>query len=222
MKRKYDQYCGMAAALDLIGDRWALFIVRDLLFSPKRFTDLLAGLPGIGTNTLTVRLAELESARVLCERVTPPPMPSTAYVLTDRGRSLLPVLIALARWGAPELMRNPPDDPIRAPSLGVAMLACFQPSALGGNALQVALEFPGGGLTVDAGPDGVKIVEGVPVPAAESSRLTVVSDPGTVLNLLLGRVSPAAAMQSGTLRVHGAGGQLEQFLRAFPMGPPRG
>ena len=99
-RRKYDQGCGSAHALDLIGDRWALLVVRELLLGPKRFTDLRDGLPGIGPNVLTQRLKELEEIGVLRRRVLPPPAASTVYELTEWGQELEEVLVRLGRWGA--------------------------------------------------------------------------------------------------------------------------
>src|SRR5437660_12010745 len=98
--RSYDQYCAVARGLDVSGDRWTLLIVRDLLLGPKRYKDLLSGLPGIGTNLLADRLKELEGAGLIERAVLPPPAGSTVYQLTERGLALEPVMIALGRWGA--------------------------------------------------------------------------------------------------------------------------
>ncbi len=98
--RSYDQYCGLATALDLLGERWTLLIVRDLVLGPQRYTDLLEGLPGIGTNLLASRLRRLESLGIIGKRVLPAPAASTVYELTPEGRSLTPALRSLARWGA--------------------------------------------------------------------------------------------------------------------------
>ena len=98
--RSYGQFCGVAHALDLVGERWALLVVRELVLGPKRFTDLAAGLPGIGTNILTARLRELEQTGVVERRVLPPPAGSTVYELTPYGRELEPVLLALGRWAS--------------------------------------------------------------------------------------------------------------------------
>src|SRR5919202_4903626 len=95
----YRQYCAVARGLDLVGERWTLLIVRDLLTGPKRYTDLLAGLPGIGTNLLATRLRELEQHGLVARRVLPPPAGSTVYELTDVGQTLEPVVLALGRWG---------------------------------------------------------------------------------------------------------------------------
>src|SRR2546427_12402137 len=99
-KRSYDQWCAVARSLDVVGERWTLLIVRDLLVGPKRYKDLLIGLPGIGTNLLADRLRELEGAGILRRTVLPPPAGSTVYELTSSGQALEPVILALGRWGA--------------------------------------------------------------------------------------------------------------------------
>src|SRR6187455_2871344 len=100
MTRTYDDGCGIAHALDLIGERWALLVVRELLLGPRRFTDLRAGLPAASPNVLSQRLDELEEVGVLEKRTLPPPAGSTVYELTAWGRELEPVILALARWGS--------------------------------------------------------------------------------------------------------------------------
>src|SRR3954453_5510820 len=99
-RRKYDQGCGSARALELVGDRWALLVVRELLLGPKRFTDLRDGLPGIGPNVLSQRLKELEEIGVLRREQLPPPAASTVYELTEWGHELEEILVRLGRWGA--------------------------------------------------------------------------------------------------------------------------
>lgn len=102
-KRSYSQYCGLAAALDVIGERWALLIVRDLVPGPRRFTDLFEGLPGISTDLLTDRLRSLETAGAVRRREVRTPVPAQLYQLTDRGLELARLAGQLARWGAPLL-----------------------------------------------------------------------------------------------------------------------
>jgi DNA-binding HxlR family transcriptional regulator len=108
MGKHYDQYCPVAHALDAVGDRWALLVVRELLQGPKRYTDLADGLPGIGTNILAARLRDLEAAGVVARKTLPPPAASRVYDLTDYGRALKPVLRELALWGAGSL--GPPTE----------------------------------------------------------------------------------------------------------------
>src|SRR3954453_5018887 len=113
VRRKYGQGCGTAYALDLVGDRWALLVVRELVLGPKRFSDLRAGLPGIGPNVLSQRLKELEQVGVLRRRVLPPPAASTVYELTEWGHELEDVLVRLGRWGArsPSMKLGPETRP---------------------------------------------------------------------------------------------------------------
>ena len=110
MAKRYDHYCPMAHALDMVGDRWELLIVRELLPGPKRYTDLVEGLPGIGTNILAARLRDLESCGVVAKKTLPPPAASRVYELTDYGRELRSVLRELALWGARSLGPPTPDD----------------------------------------------------------------------------------------------------------------
>src|SRR5919206_4447822 len=109
--RTYGQYCGIAKALDVVGDRWTLLIVRELLIrGASRYTDLRNGLPGIATNLLADRLRELDEAGVVRSDAAPPPVATTLYELTERGRALEPVLNALGGWGAALLTEAPDDD----------------------------------------------------------------------------------------------------------------
>jgi DNA-binding HxlR family transcriptional regulator len=103
MAKKYDQYCPVAHALDVVGDRWALLVVRELMLGPKRYTDLAEGLPGIGTNILAARLRDLEAAGVVTKKTLPPPAASRVYELTAYGQELKPVMRELALWGARSL-----------------------------------------------------------------------------------------------------------------------
>src|ERR1700754_799231 len=100
MSRKYDDPCGIARGLDAVGERWALLVVRELLFGPKRFTDLHNGLPTASQNVLSQRLRELEQAGGVRRRRLGPPAATWVYELTERGRDLEPVLFQLARWGS--------------------------------------------------------------------------------------------------------------------------
>jgi DNA-binding HxlR family transcriptional regulator len=104
--KQYGQFCSVARALDVLGDRWAMLVVRELLLGPKRYTDLLDGLPGVGTNVLAVRLRELEDAGIIAREKLPPPAAATVYALTDDGAELRPVVDELARWGL-RLMDRP-------------------------------------------------------------------------------------------------------------------
>src|SRR5687768_11140534 len=103
MTKRYDQYCPVAHALNLVGERWALFVVLELMRGPKRYTDLAESLPGIGTNILASRLRDLEAAGIVAKRRLPPPAASRVYELTDYGRELRRAIRELALWGARSL-----------------------------------------------------------------------------------------------------------------------
>ncbi len=113
-KRSYREVCGVARALDVVGERWTLLVVRELLAGPRRYTDLLAGLPGIGTNLLASRLKEMEAEGLLEKRLLPPPAASTVYQLTERGLGLRKVVTALGEWGMPLVLPLQKDDSVRA------------------------------------------------------------------------------------------------------------
>jgi DNA-binding HxlR family transcriptional regulator len=108
MRKRYDQYCPVAHALDLVGERWALLVVRELMHGPKRYTDLAEHLPGIGTNILASRLRDLEECGIVTKRKLPPPAASRVYELTEYGRGLKRAMRELALWGAQSL--GPPTD----------------------------------------------------------------------------------------------------------------
>ena len=160
-KRSYQQYCPLAYSLDVVGERWTLLIVRDLLLGPRRYTDLLNGLPGIGTNLLATRLKDLEQAGLLIQRRLPPPASATVYELTDRGRGLKAVIGALAEWGLGYLQLPPPDEDYLGvmPAMG-ALQMLFNPPAAAGIGLTCEVHIgqevfhatvADGDLTVDAG-----------------------------------------------------------------------
>ncbi len=218
MKRStHGHLCGVSAALDVIGDRWALLVVRELLFSAKRFTDLARGLPGIGTNTLTMRLLELEHQGILRKHTTPPPMSVTAYELTPKGVALTPTLIALARWGSRELLEATPRHRMQPAWLGLAMLAYFDPSAAPTASVAIGLVFPEGRLAMQLGRAGLRITEGGSGPAA----LTLsASSPELVLALLRGSVTPTAAIRRKELVLEGDRRLLAPLLASFPLGAP--
>src|SRR5919202_5853445 len=110
MRRRYDQYCPVAHALGLVGEKWALLVVLELMHGPKRYTDLVEHLPGIGTNILASRLRDLEAGGVVTKRKLPPPAASQVYELTEYGPGLRRALRELALWGARSLGPPGPDD----------------------------------------------------------------------------------------------------------------
>jgi DNA-binding HxlR family transcriptional regulator len=198
-KRSYNQYCAVARAMDILGERWTLLIVRELLPGPKRFKDLLEGLPGIGTNLLTARLKDLEGYGVVRRATLPPPAASRVYELTDLGRSLEPVVIGLARWGL-EFLGASQKEEDRQPAW--AMVAVK--SVLGAEATaetRESYEF-----RVDDEVFHVRIEDGeigVRQGSAADPALVVRSDTQTLLAVAAGRAEPAEALASGAIGMEG-------------------
>ncbi len=126
-KRRYDQYCSVARALDVVGGRWTLLLIRELLIGPKRYTDLLDGMPGIGTNLLAERLKHLEGHGVIRKRHLPPPADSDVYELTEFGRGLESAVIALGQWGISQLGEPRPEDDFKPGWLVLAARITFRP-----------------------------------------------------------------------------------------------
>ncbi|MET7682022.1 helix-turn-helix domain-containing protein [Streptomyces sp. NPDC005423] len=140
-RRSYDQYCSAARALDAVGDRWTLLIVRELLGGPRRYTDLHADLPGVSTDVLASRLKDMERDGLATRRRLPPPGAAYVYELTGRGRELLPVLLALGSWGAPELAERRPTDAVRAHWFALPLLRALRERGETGEGLvEVGLE----------------------------------------------------------------------------------
>lgn len=126
-RRTYQQYCGIAHALDLVGERWTLLIVRELLTGPKRFKDLESGLPGISPNLLSKRLQFMEEKDLIEKRMLPPPASTEGYQLTELGRDLEPVLVALGQWGLETLGRPSSDDVFNPEWLLLSLEGFFRP-----------------------------------------------------------------------------------------------
>jgi DNA-binding HxlR family transcriptional regulator len=212
-KRYYDQFCAAACALDVIGERWALLIVRELLPGPKRFVDLEAGLPGIGTNTLATRLSELEAAGVIERRQLPAPAASAVYALTDWGRDLEPIVIAMARWGVRRLVTATPRHPLRASWLATALQAFFRRDAVRDVTAVVELVLPTGTLNLHLRRGNLAVKEG-PV---EGADLRITTTEQGIFDLLRGR-SRLGARRRHNLRVEGNDSLVERLVEAFPMG----
>jgi DNA-binding HxlR family transcriptional regulator len=146
MTRTYDDPCGLARALDVVGERWALLIVRELVLGPKRFTDLRRGLPGASQSVLTQRLGELEQAGVLRRPTIEPPAGTPAYELTERGRELEPVLRQLSAWGSRRPMMSGKELSVDA--LALAMQTTFDPAVAGDLRIRAELRLDGDRLAV--------------------------------------------------------------------------
>ncbi|MEU9135798.1 helix-turn-helix domain-containing protein [Streptomyces sp. NPDC048404] len=140
VRRSYDQFCSAARALDAVGDRWTLLIVRELLGGPRRYTDLHADLPGVSTDVLASRLKDMERDGLAGRRRLPPPGAAYVYELTARGRDLLPVLQALGEWGAPALGERRPTDAVRAHWFALPLLRQLGAVGAGEGLVEVRLD----------------------------------------------------------------------------------
>ncbi|MFJ9810254.1 winged helix-turn-helix transcriptional regulator [Streptomyces sp. NPDC101158] len=189
-RRSYDQYCAAARALDAVGDRWTLLIVRELLAGPRRYTDLHADLPGVSTDMLAGRLKDMEGAGLVTRRRLPPPVSASVYELTERGRALLPVLRALAAWGAPALDEPRPTDAVRAHWFAIPLLSALE--GLGARVVQVSLDE--GEFHVRSG-DGGQVTYGEGPAADAEVRLR--TDAATCRALAGGELTLTEAVDSG-------------------------
>ncbi len=212
--RVYGQYCGFARALELVGERWTLLIVRDLLVESKRFTDLLRGLPGIPSNVLAARLKELENAGVARRRVLPRPARAVVYELTAYGLELEAVVVALGRWGAKALGEPRPGETMTLDSLITAFRATFHPEAARG--LRAGFELRVGSHMLHARVDDgrLKVAAGA-LPGAD---LAIEAGPG-IRALMAGELSPADALKNGAVHVTGKRELLTRFAQIFRIEP---
>jgi DNA-binding HxlR family transcriptional regulator len=156
MSRNYGQYCGLARALDVVGDRWNLLIVRQLLLAPARYRELLDGLPGVATNLLTDRLRDLEAAGVV-ERRLAEDSNAIAYALTPWGAELRQPIEGLIRWSAPLMVRGPDGDRFRAEWLVVALPALFGGRVAAGRSSTVGIAVDGGVVQVRSTRSGIDV-----------------------------------------------------------------
>ncbi len=203
-RRSYDQYCSAARALDAVGDRWTLLIVRELLAGPRRYTDLHADLPGVSTDVLAGRLRDMERDGLASRRRLPPPGAAYVYELTSRGRELLPVLQALGRWGEGELGERRPTDAVRAHWFALPLLRALDGEGL----LEVHLDEGDFHLYVGA-QDGPVHGDG-PAPREPDARLVL--DAATCAAVARGELGVLDAVRAGRIAVSGEG-TLAKALR---------
>lgn len=210
-KRSYDQHCTVARALDVVGERWTLLLVRELLTGPKRFKDLLGGLPGVGTNLLAARLKALEEHGVVRRSKLPPPAGTSVYELTGLGRSLEPVVVALSRWGS-RLVEDPRDgDDVRPAWAAMALRSALEPVAAGGARETYELRIDAEVFHLRVGGGGVEARQG----AADDPGVVVFGGTGTFLALAAGRLGSEKALESGEIRIEGSGDARARCLEAL-------
>jgi DNA-binding HxlR family transcriptional regulator len=213
--RTYDDGCAAAHALDLVGERWALLVVRELLLGPKRFTDLKSGLPHASPNVLAQRLRDLEAAGVVRRGKLPPPAASRIYELTAWGRDLEPVIIALGRWGV-RSPTKPPDAELGVDSLILSFRTMFDPDRAEG--LDALYEFRLGEdrFRAEVAEGRLEIARGT----AEQPDATVEAEAGTLAALVYDELELDDTLSSGDLGIEGDRALVERFLALFPLPEP--
>lgn len=218
-KRSYDDGCAAAHALDLVGERWALLVVRELLLGPRRFSDLQAGLPHISPNVLSRRLKDLEAIGVVRRQKLPPPAGVWVYELSEWGYELEPILQQLGRWGARSPWQ-PAEAPISLATLVTAMKTMFHPPAAEGLEATYELRLAAECFRVRVAGGQLEIARG----RAERPDAVLEGDVATLGGLAFGGQSFAEAVASGRLTVHGDEELARRFLRLFklpePVAPP--
>jgi DNA-binding HxlR family transcriptional regulator len=210
-RRSYDQYCPIARALDAVGDRWSLLIVRELMGGPRRYTDLHTDLPGVSTDILASRLKDLERDDVVARRTLPAPAAARVYELTARGRGLLPVLTALSDWGAGDLGEMRVVDSSRAHWFAVPLLRALRGVDFGDLAGEIDVRLPEGGFHIRVAEGELLHADGpAAVPAAV---LTVSAD--ARLAISRSEAGVADCVERGTVTLTGS----ERFVQALRKTP---
>lgn len=213
--RTYDDGCAAAHALDLVGERWALLVVRELLLGPKRFTDLRAGIPKASPNVLSQRLRELEGAGVVQRRKLPPPAASRVYELTEWGLDLEPVIVRLGRWGA-RSPSKPRDAELGIDSLILSFRTMFDPRAADGLSASYELRLGEDRFRVEVADGRFEIIRGV----ADRPDATIETDAGTLAALVYYGRRLEEALRSGDLKIEGDESAVARFLGLFPLPEP--
>lgn len=213
-RRRYEDACGTAHAMDLIGERWALLVMRELMLGPKRFSDIRADLPGISANVLTQRLEGLEAAGIVTRQRLEPPASGQVYALTEWGHQARPIMGAMGRWAT----RSPGHDPGRhfsAVSLMLSFQAMNQPAlsqdikgVIGFRLGRASFHAKLGGAMVDVQRGGV--------PDAD---VTFTGAPATVAAAVYGGVPLAELERDGLLAIAGDRALAERFVTLFPLPP---
>jgi DNA-binding HxlR family transcriptional regulator/putative sterol carrier protein len=207
--RTYGEHCAVARALDVVGERWALLVVRELLLGPKRFTDLQAGLPKAKPSVLSQRLRELEAANVVRRRKLAPPAGASVYELTEDGRALEPIVIALGHWGRRVPAR--PGAVHGSDSLVLALKSRFDPAAARGLGGIYELRLATDRYEIEVVDGRITARRGEP----EAPDAVVETDPDTLGAVLLGDRRLGAALDSGDIRVEGNRDLAARFLALY-------
>jgi DNA-binding HxlR family transcriptional regulator len=196
--KSYEQYCGVARALDLVGERWTLLVVRELYGGPKRYTDLLAGIPGIATDMLAARLKNLEENELVARRTLPPPAASAVYELTELGRRLEPVLEELGRFGL-QLLGKRKDEAFRIHWLALPVRMMFRPERAAGPPMVVQFESGGEAFHARIENAAIETVTG----AHDAPDVVFAGDVETLARASKERAIAEEAVAKGKLKMRG-------------------
>ena len=215
-KRSYGDACGIARALDVVGERWALMIVRELLLSPKRFSDIRAGLPHLGADMLAQRLRDLERSGIVQHRKLPPPYSLQVYELTERGRALEPVLIELGRWGGAYAPPPAEDMCMSLDAHVVSLRTLFDPERAGDFAARVILRLGTCPFVVEIADGRIEAGYGES-PEADAA---IEAEPAALIDVLHGRRPLDDALAAGDWQVEGDEEVVRRFAELFPLPAP--
>lgn len=209
--RSYSDLCGVARALDVVGERWALLIVREVTYGPKRFADLQRGLPGISANVLSHRLGELERDGVLVREKLGPPVSSMVYNLTPRGLALRGVLVALGAWGSGLEPHASSAEVLSVDAFALALQTTANPGAGEGANATIRLRIDGDFLTILRSPQGVDVTRDASLPV----DATLTASMAALQRLVFGEALLAGELESGSVTAEGDLERLASFLRGF-------
>ena len=212
MARTYGDSCGVARALDLVGERWALLVVRELLLGPKRFTDLRAGLPHVSPDILAQRLRELEDSGIVRRGKLPPPAGARIYQLTERGRQLEPAILALGRFGS--VAPFPPGDAqFGVDALVIALKSLFDPAAADGLRATYELRLGEHRFRLRIADEQLDLARG----ETDAPDAILETDPATLANVLWHGRKAAEARRAGDMAVEGDQRAVTRMLGLFPL-----
>jgi DNA-binding HxlR family transcriptional regulator len=210
--RTYGDGCGIAHALDLLGERWALLVVRELLLGPKRYTDLREGLPNVSPNVLAQRLRELEQAAIVQRRKLPPPAASWIYELTDWGRDLKPIMLSIGAWAvrSPAFSR---EAPVGTDSVLLGLSTFFDGEAAGDLRASYELRLGEQAFDVRVADGAIEVGRG----PADDPDAVVETDVDTLRALIWDAHGLDDAVRAGAVRIDGDRRVVERLLAVFPL-----